>query len=132
MSEPTKWHLRVARPEDLNFVAASWYENYFKGGECLVKARADYTDTVAPIINNLISEATVHVAFAPAYPDEILGYIVFQGPTLHFVYVRHAFRRWGVMKSLTHPFTFTHHTFLTRTGKKILKSQYNPFLLFKG
>ena len=131
MSE-TKWSLRIARPEDRNFIAASWYENYFKGGECLVRARADYNDAVAPIIDQLIIAATAHVAFAPAYPDEILGYIVFHGTTLHFVYVRHAFRRWGIMKSLMQPFAFSHHTFSTKLGKKLLKSQYNPFLLFKG
>lgn len=130
MTTEPRWLVRRGEPGDRNFVAASWFASYFKGGECPRLTHEEYKASVAPLLDAILRRSEVFVACVPNFPDEILGYAVFEGPALHFVYVKDAFRRHGIAQDLLARRQYTHHTFLTSIGKKILKSKFNPFLMF--
>lgn len=91
--------------------------NYHKVAEAL---------TVSPKI-------TIKVACLPEDPDVILGYSILSADfqTVHFVYVKSAWRNKGIARSLLpqYPTTITH---LTKLGKSLMhkfpSATFNPFL----
>jgi hypothetical protein len=80
----------------------------------------------------------VTVACLPDNEDVILGYIVFQPNVLHYMFVKEAFRKFGIARFLykesfgdNETITYTHKTLFVRD---ILSAHplltYNPFKLF--
>lgn len=84
----------------------------------------------------LAQESTVTlVAVLPDDPSIILGYLVYEPGILHYVFVKEAFTRIGIARSLYDraglPMTCTHKTVTVRPiMDKYPNIVYNPFLLF--
>lgn len=125
--------VRPALDEDMNFVAASWFESFWKGA---------VRDTGMPfetykagqdaLIRKLTSSCKVIVVAAAVAPDEIVGYVVRDGDLLHYLYVKSAYRRLGIGSELASGCKrFTH---LTRAGNRVARSvgmSYDPYALLE-
>lgn len=118
---------------DERFVAASWFESFWKA-----RAQREGIDFEAykagqdAIIRRLMRDATIMVAYAANVPDEIAGYSVVEDDTLHYVYVKAAYRRMGIggglvpegLKFYTHDTGRQGHRFVVG-----LKLSFNPYRL---
>lgn len=98
--------VRPADPDDVQFVVGTWIEGYRHGSPWAHRL----TDAVffqhhQPVIASILERAFVIVACDAADPRVIYGDVVYEpitpeGPALHWVYVKKAFRRLGVARAL--------------------------------
>lgn len=76
-------------------------------------------------------ETRVNLAVLTDDPDVILGFAVYRGPVLDYVYVHKHQRRLGIAKALVpqgiEAFTHVTKTGLTIWGSKYSKVKFNPF-----
>ncbi len=88
-----------------------------------------YQKAVDHILDLVLTE--VKVACLKDSPDVIVGYSVYRGSTLDYVFVKKAWRGIGVAKSLV-PSGIVKVTHITAVGRSILKKypkvKFNPFL----
>lgn len=125
--------VRLALPDDMRFVSASWFESYWKA--TMVQEMPEYASYKAgqdALIRRLVERSQVTVAFAKEVPDEILGYAVMEGEVLHYAYVKSVYRRHGICKGLIRS-RAARYTHKTRLGEKVaetLELEFNPYLLF--
>lgn len=140
MSE-NMWTIREPNKKDIAFIYATWlnslyYDSWFKGIQ-----KSVYFDNYKKVIDHILSYAKVSISCLKEDPNTILGYLVSEDPdVIHYLFVKEAFRRFGIAKSLfDHNFISPERmliTHRTRQANQILntKSQftYNPFLLYKG
>lgn len=122
--------IREATDADKVFIASSWHTSYWK---LHAKERIDgviYREEMKRYIFNALEKSRVLVAFFPAVPDEVLGYSVVDGTTLHWVYVKSLYRRSGIGSGLV-PSGLLYYSHATDTvGKSFAKSVgvlFNPF-----
>lgn len=121
--------IRRARAYDVPFIFSSWLRSY-KACRDRHVAQAVYFKEHHKLIDALLRDATVLVATPQDDPDTILGWSVKSGDTLHYVYVKEAFRRLGIGKALVGE--FDQHSHLTPYFVKWLEhtkyiSIYNPY-----
>lgn len=103
-----------------NFIKSTWLKAFFTG-------KAAFCENMTPdtfysnhkkIIERILKRGTVIVAQSISDPDVTVGYLVFEKPdVIHFVYVKHAFRRFGIAREMfeksgvdQNNFTYTHRT----------------------
>lgn len=131
--------LRVAKPEDLNFIFATWLKSYRHSSQFARRiSNTVFFTWHHKVIERLIGRgAQISVAHPKGEPDVILGYgcaELFDGqPVVHFIYVKKPFRRMGVATKLLEgltPTLFTHWTADTEwIVKKRPELMYNPYLI---
>ena len=127
MTTPT---IRHATKDDLRFVHSSWHTNFWKVWANKHVLREHYNEGMDRRIERLLSRSVVLVAFFPEVPDEVLGWACMDGDTLHYVYVKAAYRRAGIGSGLTQGLVkwYTHST--NEAGRAFMariNAQYNPF-----
>lgn len=133
--------LREAQPEDIEFIFSSWLKSY-RGSLLYSKVQSSvYFPEMHKVIEKLLQNFPVIVACSSEDSSQIYGWIcaghidsIF---TLHYVYVKHTFRKLGIAKLLFN--SFKHEVgaagFYTHTSKlaEQLSAKYNmvhnPFLL---
>lgn len=121
---------RKATPEDLKFVRHSWFESYRKGGKAPDTRIEFYDHGQNWIMKQAFRRGQVIVAYATEVPDEICGWTCVEGEVLHYVYVKHAYRRLGIATELAKKAKF--YSQETIPGMKLaqkLKILYNPYYL---
>jgi GNAT superfamily N-acetyltransferase len=130
--------LRGFRAEDAPLVFSTWLRSY-QGAPAVRRIPTQfYFEGQAGVIKRLIDRSAVSVACSPEDPDQIFGWICMEepdnsDPVLHYVHVKHVFRRMGVAKALlahllTRPIFYTHHTIgFERLGLR--QATYNPYLI---
>lgn len=123
--------LRPATADDLSLIYATWFENYKHSSPTGRRLRPDvYYPGQRAIIDRLLKrDGTITIA-SPNEDDTILGYIVFEGPCIHYCYVKASFRRMGIGKELitSQPFqTFSHWTDDAEWAHKKFNLVYNPY-----
>ena len=84
------------------------------------------------VVERLLASSSLRVAHLEDDPAVILGYALVAPPTLHYVYVKPSFRRFGIARALLahvqRPFTYTHWTWIVRDlDKHLEKCIYNPY-----
>jgi hypothetical protein len=85
------------------------------------------------VINYLIDKKTINIRVACLKDDPtvILGYAIFEGDTLHWVFIKKSWRNIGLAKDLV-PKDIKIVTHLTSVGLSISKRkgfEFNPFKL---
>ena len=97
-------NLRQANQNDFNFVANSYLKSYRHGPETKHLINDIYFDVYKERLNKMLDSGQVTVACSPEDPDQILGYLIHglaHGKSvLHYIYVKHTFRRLGVARAL--------------------------------
>jgi hypothetical protein len=86
------------------------------------------------IIEHLLRKpgTTIRIACLKEDPEIILGYSISEGSTVHWIFIKQAWRQIGLMKDLL-PDSFEWVSHITTVGKQILgkkypKVRFNPFL----
>lgn len=125
---------RPATPADLRFVAHSWFESYRRGGGAPQVRFDTYKAGQGALIDRLLAAAPTTVAFNPIEPDEICGWMCGDRSTIHFVYVKQAYRRMGIARALVSPVlaagpAFTHATRIGTSLASRAGLSFNPYLL---
>ena len=97
-----EFSIRVGTADDNGFIAKSWLETLRASHEARAIDSAIFSRHHSRIISNVLRRQSVTVRIAhPADSDfEILGFAVLAPGKIHFVYVRKAFRKFGIAKKL--------------------------------
>jgi hypothetical protein len=123
-------------PEDKNFIYASWLRNLYYSDAGFKDVPKDvFMKNYHDILERILNSTAVKVKVACLNDDEsvILGYSVLSeiSPTLYWVFVKAAWRRIGIAKSLV-PSDTKVVTHLTAVGRSLIKKHpgvvYNPFI----
>lgn len=113
--------------DDMRFVTAAWSRSYWEEHPGPPMDFKTYREAHAQHMKSLIFHSLVRaVQFADV--PEILGFAVVQNATLHYVYVKHAFRRQHLAQALAHG--CTEYSTWTKKGLKLadaLHLTYNPY-----
>ncbi len=93
--------LRDACGDDLSFIYSTWLESY-RYDSFFGKSHRNgvFFPDYQLVLDKLLEESRVVVACVPDSPETILGYIVFEPNLLHYIFVKGAFRRFGIATSL--------------------------------
>jgi len=122
----TEIDFRRSTAEDTNFILSSWLKSY-RSSVPLVSDDI-YFEYHKAYVTNLILKSTIIVACDPDYPSSIYGYAVTEPEIVHYVYVKHTLRRFGIatalLESHTKPFVTSH---LSQPAAKILAAHPNAF-----
>lgn len=135
---PVLWRIVAGNPNPsaLGFIASTWSDSYHDGSrevrDLPFRRYRDRMHTrVARIVGRPLS--SVIAAVLPDDETHTLGYLVHEGGTLHYVYVRPARRRYGIAAALLEhwlsscPAIEASHD--TKQGAKIIRAlsmTYNP------
>lgn len=127
------FQIRLCNKEaDLNFIYATWLRGLYYGNEWFNEINQHtffqhYKHIVYRFLER--SNSKINVACLKEDSDVILGYCVYEMPSLHWVHVKDAWRRIGIAKALIPP-GITTVTHLTKMGKSIKPKEweFNPFL----
>jgi hypothetical protein len=136
---------RKAEAKDNPFILASWLNHYKNYSYFAKRIKNDvYYGAHERVIKLILARKSCHVliAYTPAEPDVILGFIVYEDslwpdPVVHFVYVKKPFRRFGIARELVKAsglenkrIQFTHWTYdVDNLIKKFTTLIYNPYAL---
>jgi len=124
--------IRNAVETDLPFIYATWLKGLYHD-KLWPAFRVVHQDTFYPnyhrVIESILSRSTVFVACLEDEPDVVLGYSVVSGNTLHWIFIKKAWRGNKIAKQLV-PVTINSVSHLTKLGQKLKPKEweYNPFL----
>ncbi len=153
-------HITEAQPAHHNFIKSTWLKSFFLG-------KASFCENLTPgtfyyehasLVERCLKRAKVLIAESKDSPDVAIGYVCYEPEVIHYIYVRHQFKRFGIGRALlaatginTEKFSITHRTrdcawavsFIKRqnmgdgTFKRELilgkypKGVYNPYLFLR-
>lgn len=121
---------RGAGYADEAFVYATWLRSLYYGNSTFRKIDKDrFFKTYPNVIKALLTRSNVDVVCLEDDPEVLLGYAVYEGEALHFLYVKKAWRKLGIARMLM-PGNVTKVTHLTKVGEKLLPKgiKFDPFL----
>lgn len=135
-------NVRRGEENDRNFIMATWLRGLYYGNSWFKEIDKDiFMANYHSIITNVLESPNtlIQVAVLNEDTDVILGYSIIghlkfrknvYGRVLHWVFVKDAWRRLGIAKSLV-PDDIDAATHLTAIGKQLKPKSmiFNPFLL---
>jgi GNAT superfamily N-acetyltransferase len=117
---------------DESFIYSTWLRGLYYGNSFYGAIEKQiFFKSYSPVVAKLLNLATVRVACLETDPDVILGYAIISGSTLHWCFVKQAWRRQGIAKQLLAGSEIAAVSHLTKPGDAIRKSKqwlFNPFL----
>jgi hypothetical protein len=125
---------RSPTPDELPFLFSSWLKSYRNAPAVRQMGNEDYFRHQALVIEAILPVASVTLAVDPEDESVIWGFVVWEGPVLHYLYVKHLLRQHGIARDLWRaagsPTTCTH---LSIAGEAYMRSHpgtltFNPFL----
>lgn len=131
----TLYELRNYKQEDKSFVMATFLRGLYYGDSWFTLIPKNiFMDNYKKIAEIIVNKHMIKVVCLCEDQDTILGYSILSHDfqTIHFVYVKAAFRNKGISKILLpkHPSYVSH---LTDLGKKLLPKLtncvFNPFAI---
>lgn len=129
--------IRLAKPDDLNFIFSCWLRNYRHSSQFAKKiSNTVYYKWHHKVIERIIGRgAQVRIAHPIGEPDVILGFSCLEALNndviLHFIYVKKPFRGLGIAKALVWEKENVQFTHLTENLdlEKYPLFTYNPYLI---
>ena len=127
--------IRSVRPEDMNFIYASWLRGLYYGDSVFsLVPKQIFMSNYHKVLDFLLksNNTEITVACLKDDPEVILGYAVLsKNPrTLHYVFVKKQWRSIGIAKGLI-PGDINVATHFTKVGFSIMNKKgwtYNPFI----
>ncbi len=132
------WKVRKANPDDISFIYATWLKSYHYDSWTRSIAKSVYFDNYKLVIDRLLNQSEVLVACHPTDENVILGYCVFEPNLIHYMFIKEAFRRFGIATDLIkkagvkESATITHKTQMAIPILRRKDFIFNPFILYKG
>jgi GNAT superfamily N-acetyltransferase len=132
-SDRAGYEVRAARPEDLNFIRATFLKGLYHGDTWFsLIPKSIFMEHYHPVIERLIATNDVWVACLADAPDVIIGYSIVSKDftTIHWVFVKKGWRKMGIARSIVprYPEAVTHLTPLGKTlMTKFENCVFNPF-----
>lgn len=123
-------------PSERGLVVQAWRVSYQDAPGIKGTPADEYFPAMGARIDKLLEESAVLVALHPEDSTDVVGFAVFDGPVLHYIYVKHKVRRIGIARellkaaSLAEPLTmFTHWSRPLRnpTHRIFRGMRFNPF-----
>lgn len=125
--------IRPGNADDKNFIYATWLRSLYYGSQMRKIEQGAFFKAYPAVLDLLLKKpATVLVACLNEDPNVILGYAILEPEVLHWVYVKEAWRKQGIAKSLIGSSVLnsrTHDTDMVDKIKIIKDLTYNPFLI---
>ena len=119
-------------PADLNLIRASWFKSFADDRD--TRIRRDVFDREQnTLIDRLLKAQLPIVVTLKAVPEEVLAWVCRSPDIVHYVYVKHAFRRQGIAKMLIRDAKYYSHE--TKSGHKLFAGSavlFNPFTAFEA
>lgn len=98
------YKIRLARPEDFNFVANSYLKSYRTAPETKAMVNDIYFPEYKTRLEHMARSGSILVACSQDDEDQIFGYCIVGNignySLLHYVYIKFPFRRVGLAKAL--------------------------------
>jgi hypothetical protein len=125
---------RGLHPNDMNFIYSTWLKGLRYGNDWFsFITKEAYFTFYHRIIELILNKphVIIQIACLKEDPDVILGYSVYEGFVLHWVFVKSAWRKIGIAKDLVPEFKSVSH--ITAIAKSILitkfpQVEFNPFV----
>lgn len=129
--------VRMAVKEDLPFIYSTWLKSYRYGSQFAKKlTNKVYYEWHHKLIERLFARgANCFVVVDSSDISVLYGYVVIEGPVMHFSYIKKPFRNLGLFNKLIETSgiksgPFTHYTeFCDEYLKKHEGWEYNPYLV---
>lgn len=137
------WIIREAEPSELNFIYATWLNNYrydsFLGMAC---KNSVFFSEYPSVIDHILSKPFTKILIA-CFPDTasvILSYLVYEPNTLHYLFTKEIYRHQGIARSLIErafqgrtAVSLSHRTLMSEPVLQKYRDKfiYNPFQLFE-
>jgi hypothetical protein len=122
---------RPFQESDINFILDSWLKTLRNNNDTFRLIDRDVYKTVYPeVVRSLVNNSHVMMCVLKEDDDVILGYAVYHGTKLHWVFVKDQWRGLGIMKDLV-PQCIMQVSHYTKSFIPIMKKNqwsYNPFL----
>lgn len=125
--------IRPAELVDKSFIMSSWLKgNYYKNPYFVNMEQDLYFKEYAKHIESILFTPGVMIDIAcdKEDPSWIVGYMIYRGPVLYWIFVKNDFRNKGIATLLAKDKNITTTTALTKSGQAIGKSKgviFNPF-----
>lgn len=115
--------IRDATPSDRGFIEKSWEATMRAAPDLRWSDPGHYHGEMRRVFDILLHTpgSTVRVACSPSDPDTLGGFIAATGPELHYAYVAHDFRKFGLVPMMLEGLAIKRFTFSTPYGVRRLK-----------
>lgn len=126
--------IRKSLDSDKNFIYSTWLNGLRYGNPVYEFIDKDsYFKNYQKVIDAILNSSTILVACFHDAQETILGYSVLNHETMHWIFVKPAWRKLGIATALM-PKEFTIATHITNVGKAIMIDKYpnaifDPFQL---
>jgi len=125
--------IREPLESDVPFLVSTWRNALMYSSPTFQYVKKEsLINNYTPVIQKMLSKYEVRVACLQSDPDIILGYSVSSGDTLHFVYIKKAWRNQGICNMLLGSTDFKNITHITKTGLALAQKRgwaFDPFLI---
>lgn len=126
-----KVSIRSVEQSDLSFIFSTWLKGLYHGNVMFNKIEQDlFYFKYHQVIEALLKRSVIKIACLEDEPDVILGYSITEPGKLHWVFVKKAWRKLGIGKSLLLE-DIAEVSHLTKLGEMLLKKtkwKFNPFI----
>lgn len=131
--------LRVANEDDIGFIFNSWLKSYRASSVNRDIINATFFTEHHKVLERILKHAQVIIACSNEDPMHIYGWICAEYIDgifcLHYIYIKHSFRKMGVGRLLFNAFEhsdaagiYTHHTQPMRYLGERLNLMYHPYI----
>src|SRR5271165_7333660 len=112
---------------DEAFIYSTWLRGLYYGNDWFRKInKPDFFAKYRLVIDHLLRSSNVDIICLNDSPDVIVGYSVYCGEKLHWIYVKKSWRKLGIGKGLM-PKGITCVTHLTKRAAKTKRAQALKF-----
>lgn len=124
--------IRSPEAKDKNLIMATWLKGNYYGSPLFgLMPQALYFEEYAKFIYQILNTPGVEIRIAcdQGNPHWVVGFAVFRGPDLYWVYVKRDFRRRGIAALLLKDKGIKNVKSLTRIGRTIAEQKrliFNP------
>lgn len=125
----SKFKVRGLQDSDLNFIRASWIKGIRNSNDFLKSMPGHkFNKTIVPHVENLIHTSSVNVVCLTDDEDVILGYCVYYGNCIHWIFVKSSWREMGIAKMMFPEGikTCSHESKIGKTLRHKLNIRYEP------
>lgn len=124
--------VREVQEADNNFIMATWLKGLYFGNSWFREIPQDiYFRNYHAVIEKIVSRPKVRIKVAclELMPDAVLGYCVYEGPIIHWIFVKSSYREVGIAKMIV-PDGITQCSHITHIGRSLKRKKdiiFNPF-----